>query len=249
MEKATVGNKPVEDVENDPAIPPISSIKRQREEDDDPNKVEADGKRSKLEESSELKNGADEKPAAKGLEPKTAISQTVTRSRSNSINTKDTLDDTAASVSSDNDVSPKEPAAVALPSGKRWRTHQMAEDYIDSVAKLMYPATKFRPYGYDTDIREYPLEHISVLNFIKSPLRRPTIIERWSPYEITCFEGAMMHYGKEFHLVSRAIESKSTKEVIDFYYVWKKTAHYKRWKERYMTDLELEDLEYEILGK
>jgi hypothetical protein len=116
----------------------------------------------------------------------------------------------------------------------------MAEDYVDAVGKLVYPGTRFRPYGYDTVNREYPLEHISVLAFLKSPLRRPSIIEKWSPYEVSVFEGALLHHGKEFHLVSREIKTKSTKEVIDFYYIWKKTAHYKKWKEQYMSDLDLE---------
>mmetsp|Transcript_18794 Transcript_18794/g.46569 ORF Transcript_18794/g.46569 Transcript_18794/m.46569 type:complete len:294 (-) Transcript_18794:70-951(-) len=127
-----------------------------------------------------------------------------------------------------------------MENGGRWRTHQMAEDYVGAVAKLMYPGTKFGPYGYNHNMREFPLEYISVLAFIKSPLRRPTVIEKWSPYEVALFEGAMLHYGKEFHLVSREIKTKTTQEVIDFYYVWKKTAHYKKWKEQFITDEELD---------
>lgn len=127
-----------------------------------------------------------------------------------------------------------------MENGGRWKTHQMAEDYMGTVAKLMYPGTKFGPYGYNHNMREYPLEYISVLAFVKSPLRRPSVIEKWSPYEVALFEGAMLHYGKEFHLVSREIKTKTTQEVIDFYYVWKKTAHYKKWKEHYITDEELD---------
>ena len=41
----------------------------------------------------------------------------------------------------------------------------------------------------------------------------------------------MALYGKVFHRVRNAIGgSKSTKEVVEFYYVWKKTSHGKRWK-------------------
>ncbi|KAL3943830.1 MAG: hypothetical protein SGBAC_002081 [Bacillariaceae sp.] len=127
-----------------------------------------------------------------------------------------------------------------MENGGRWRTHQMAEDYVGAVAKLMYPGTKFGPYGYNHSMREFPLEYISALAFIKSPLRRPTVIEKWSPYEVALFEGAMLHHGKEFHLVSREIKTKTTQEVIDFYYVWKKTAHYKKWKEQYITNDELD---------
>ncbi|OEU18768.1 hypothetical protein FRACYDRAFT_155634, partial [Fragilariopsis cylindrus CCMP1102] len=52
----------------------------------------------------------------------------------------------------------------------------------------------------------------------------------WSPYEIAIFEGSMLHYGKEFRVISRQIGTKTTRDVIDFYYIWKKTDHYKKWK-------------------
>ena len=119
----------------------------------------------------------------------------------------------------------------------------MAEDYVGFVGKMMYPGTQLRPYGFDSTKREYPIEGISVLGYLKSPLRRPTVIEKWSPYEIAMFEAALLHHGKEFHLVSREVRTKSTKDVIDFYYVWKKTAHYKKWKEQFVSDGELLEMD------
>lgn len=118
--------------------------------------------------------------------------------------------------------------------------HQMAEEYVDLVGSMMYPATRFRPYGFNPEKREYPLEGISLLGFMKSPLRRPSIIERWSPYEISIFEAGLLHYGKEFRDVSREIGTKTTKDVVDFYYVWKKTGHYKKWKEQFISEGELD---------
>jgi hypothetical protein len=115
----------------------------------------------------------------------------------------------------------------------------MAEDYVHLVGNMMYPGTKFRPYGYNPEKHQYPLDGISLLGFIKSKFRRPTIVEKWSPYEIAVFEGGLLHYGKEFREVSRQIGTKSTQEVIDFYYIWKKTAHYKRWKEQFISDANL----------
>jgi hypothetical protein len=109
------------------------------------------------------------------------------------------------------------------------------------VGNAMYPTTKFGAYGYDPLKREYPMEGISLLHFVKSPLRRPSIIEKWSPYEIAIFEGSLLHYGKEFRMVSRQIGTKTTREVIDFYYIWKKTEHYKKWKDRYVCDADLDD--------
>lgn len=101
------------------------------------------------------------------------------------------------------------------------KVHQMAEDYTNMVGSIMYPATQFNSYGYNPEERQYPIEKISLLRFMKSPLRRPTVMEKWSPYEIAIFEGSLLHYGKEFGTVSKQIGTKTTKEVIDFYYVWK----------------------------
>lgn len=121
------------------------------------------------------------------------------------------------------------------------KVHQMTEDYTSLVGSMLYPATQFNNYGYDPSQRQYPMEKISLLGFVKSPFRRPTIIEKWSPYEIALFEGSMFHYGKEFRQVSKQIGTKTTREVIDFYYIWKKTAHYKKWKEQFISDEELLD--------
>ena len=109
------------------------------------------------------------------------------------------------------------------------------------VGSVMYPATKMGPYGYDPLTRQYPMESVSILSFLKSPLRRPSVMEKWSPYEIAVFEGSLLRFGKEFRQVSKQIGSKSTREVIDFYYIWKKTGHYQNWKARYVADHELVD--------
>jgi len=172
-------------------------------------------------------------------EPLHAPSPAVTRSRSQSTNNKNEGLDV---------VSSEAKAEISTPGVEpkiRWRVHQMAEDYTNLVGSMMYPATEFEPYGYNPEERQYPLEKISLLGFITSPFRRPTIIEKWSPYEIALFEGSMLHYGKDFHTISRQIRTKTTQEVIDFYYIWKKTAHYKKWKQQYVPDEELID-DYQI---
>ena len=82
---------------------------------------------------------------------------------------------------------------------------------------------------------------MSALAYLKSAVRRPTVVEQWSPYEISIFEAAIAEYGKEFHRIAREIGThKTTKDVIDFYYIWKKTAHYQRWKEEYTPEYLLE---------
>ena len=124
----------------------------------------------------------------------------------------------------------------------------MTEDYVGFVGTMMYPGRQFRPYGFDRQNLQYPLDGVSPLGYLKSPLRRPTVIERWSPYEIAMFEAALTHHGKEFHKVSREIGTKNTREVIDFYYTWKKTAHYKKWKKIYVSD-DMLDFEPPVIVK
>jgi hypothetical protein len=81
------------------------------------------------------------------------------------------------------------------------------------------------------------LVHVSALGFLKSAVRRPQVIERWSPYEIALFEAAIAEYGKEFSKIQREIgPTKTVGEIIEFYYLWKKTSHYKRWKNEYIPE-------------
>lgn len=126
----------------------------------------------------------------------------------------------------------------------------MAQDYVELASNMMlYPLSKLGPYGYAVvgDVaagcdgqqqqqQRYPLEHISALGYLKSAVRRPTVIERWSPYEIAVFEASLAEYGKEFLRVQKEIETKTTQEVIEFYYIWKKTTHYTKWKQEYLPD-------------
>lgn len=60
-----------------------------------------------------------------------------------------------------------------------------------------------------------------------------SILELWNPREIALFEAAIYSHGKQFHKVQLFIKSKSTKQVVAFYYVWKKTQHYQEWKRHY----------------
>jgi len=189
--------------------------------------------------------------AATDKGPSPQPSPAITRSRSvstekkrgkdesvDAANSGDKSAETVNAADNEADVDDSKPSAE---SNERWRVHQMAEDYTTMVGSMMYPATRFNNYGYNPQQRQYPLEKISLLGFLKSPLRRPTVIEKWSPYEIAIFEGSLFRFGKEFRRASQQIGTKTTREVIDFYYVWKKTAHYKKWKEQYVSDEDLLD--------
>mmetsp|Transcript_14383 Transcript_14383/g.23745 ORF Transcript_14383/g.23745 Transcript_14383/m.23745 type:complete len:211 (+) Transcript_14383:69-701(+) len=112
---------------------------------------------------------------------------------------------------------------------KRWRAHQMVEDYVDAVGRLVMPGTTMAPM--------VATQRVTALGYLTSPLRRGTVWEDWSPKEVALFEAALFHYGKEFAKMKHAcLPHKTTKDVVAFYYVWKKTSHYQNWKKQYEPD-------------
>lgn len=117
----------------------------------------------------------------------------------------------------------------------------MAEDYVSLASRLMmYPLThrKLGPFGYSIMDQQkaspFPLERMSALAYLQSAVRRPTVVEQWSPYDIAIFEAAITTHGKDFFKVQKEIPSKTTKDVIEFYYIWKKTSHYTKWKKEFI---------------
>ncbi|KAL7474307.1 hypothetical protein ACHAW6_003387 [Cyclotella cf. meneghiniana] len=132
---------------------------------------------------------------------------------------------------------------------RRWRAHQIAEDYISLASSITLPPTYLGPFGYSPTTGQYPIEQVTALGYLTSPLRRPTVIEKWSPYEIVTFEAAITLHGKLFHQVQKWVKTKSTKEVVEFYYIWKKTSHYQRWKNQYEEEIEDGSGEEDVPGK
>eukprot|EP00804_Cyclotella_cryptica_P019641 CCRYP_013982-RA/>CCRYP_013982-RA protein AED:0.02 eAED:0.02 QI:315/1/1/1/0.5/0.33/3/177/565 len=131
----------------------------------------------------------------------------------------------------------------------RWRAHQMAEDYVSLASSITLPPTYLGPFGYSPTTGQYPIEQVTALGYLTSPLRRPTVIEKWSPYEIVTFEAAITLHGKLFHKIQKWVKSKSTKEIVEFYYIWKKTSHYQRWKNQYEEEIQSCSSEDEASGK
>ena len=74
----------------------------------------------------------------------------------------------------------------------------------------------------------------TTLGRLLCPLRVPSVLDRWSPIEVARFEGALCLYGKNFALVQRAVQTKTHKEIVEFFYDWKQSAHYKVWKRDYV---------------
>ena len=89
------------------------------------------------------------------------------------------------------------------------------------------------------------LVHISALGYLKNPRRRPTVIEQWSPYEIAMFEASIAQHGKNFAKIQQDIRTdKTVADVIEFYYIWKKTSHYAQWKKEYVPEyLQVDDVD------
>ena len=112
----------------------------------------------------------------------------------------------------------------------------MTEDYVNLVGDLMYPKTLFGPQGYDVAENRNPIERITTLGYLISPIRKITVIEKWSPIEIAVFEGSITLYGKNFNQIQKYVKTKTVEEIIEFYYDWKKTSHYKQWKKTYVPD-------------
>ena len=122
-------------------------------------------------------------------------------------------------------------ATYDTPSHPRWRAHQLAEDYISLASAVTLPPTHLGPFDYAPSAGRYPVEQATALGYLTSPLRRPTVVEKWNPYEIALFEAALALHGKAFHRVRGWVGTKTTKEIVEFYYVWKKTSHGQRWKD------------------
>jgi hypothetical protein len=139
-----------------------------------------------------------------------------------------------------------------------YNAHSATELYVNFVNEiLLHPLRTTLSNSRASSRHPYAqLDTISVLGYLKSKYRHPTVIEQWSPYEVAIFEASISEYGKEFTKIANeintctyhhqlysqshlqavgAVHKKSVQDVIDFYYVWKQTSHYKKWKQTYIS--------------
>eukprot|EP00474_Spongospora_subterranea_P009510 CRZ09968.1 hypothetical protein [Spongospora subterranea] len=70
----------------------------------------------------------------------------------------------------------------------------------------------------------------STLDALLSPLRKQSIWETWSPFQIALFEAGICTLGKNFHDIAKLIDQKTTGDVVNLYYHWKQSSHYEMWK-------------------
>ncbi|CAD8185488.1 unnamed protein product [Paramecium octaurelia] len=76
----------------------------------------------------------------------------------------------------------------------------------------------------------YSLLQQDVLDILISPLRNDFSFETWTTKEIAIFECGICRYGKQYEFLSHLIKTKNAQDIIQFYYNWKFTSHYKLWK-------------------
>ncbi|OMJ73080.1 hypothetical protein SteCoe_28307 [Stentor coeruleus] len=113
---------------------------------------------------------------------------------------------------------------------------QSFENYLSTVTMMYFgdphPKSKETTEIFRPGKRARSSQLNDPLSMILSPLRSELDFESWSPKEIAVFESVMCMFGKKFDVVGRLLEeSKTLQEITRFYYIWKKTSHYKSWKE------------------
>ena len=84
-----------------------------------------------------------------------------------------------------------------------------------------------------------PLQRRSTLGMLTSPARRERPLDEWNPRELAAFEASICAVGKNFSAIQKQVRTKSTKEIVEFFYLWKKTSHYDAWKKGYEKEYEI----------
>ena len=113
-----------------------------------------------------------------------------------------------------------------LPSRER------VDQLLRHVAAFYYKPKELHPNGINVWVdNEYDQSVYPTLDLLLSPLRRPSPRENWSNREVAIFEAGLCKIGKRFGEISRMIKTKTTNQVVAFYYTfWKKHEHYRAWK-------------------
>lgn len=58
-----------------------------------------------------------------------------------------------------------------------------------------------------------------------------SLSETWTLHDIALFEASFSLYGKDFVSIQQIVTSKTMHEIVDFFYLWKMTSHYRIWKD------------------
>lgn len=107
------------------------------------------------------------------------------------------------------------------------------DELLSAVAQMYYPPVCKYKYSKEPEPKwrsERSETEISTLELLMSPLRKKSALDDWTPKEIALFEAGITSLGKDFGAIHQLIKTKSSKEVVDFFYTWKQSSHYLMWK-------------------
>ncbi|KAH9101509.1 hypothetical protein LEN26_001866 [Aphanomyces euteiches] len=116
-------------------------------------------------------------------------------------------------------------ASSKVDAAKRGAAHAAAITRYLNAARALFSPVKHddtwksleNPFGFTS-----ALDSTESLRHFKSPLRPPHVLDSWTPYQIALFELGISQFGKKFHMIQQLIPAKSTRDVVLFYYTWKK---------------------------
>lgn len=119
-------------------------------------------------------------------------------------------------------------AAAAGPVLVRSPTAVALDDYLTWVGSAYYTSAES-----GAACGAWAVLRRTTLGRLTAPTREALVFDDWSPLQIAKFEAAICLEGKNFPLIANVIGTKTTMQVIEFYYAWKQSKNYAVWKISY----------------
>lgn len=116
------------------------------------------------------------------------------------------------------------------------------QDYLDAARMMYSPHPPYSSNHKRLKLSEFGLQRVSGFQQSLrglSPLRVPSVLDAWTPFEIRVFEVAIECYGKQFQQIAVVIGTKTCADVVAFYYIWKNDSHYQVVKNRWESKSEV----------
>jgi len=115
------------------------------------------------------------------------------------------------------------------PHDKQTPFKRQLDGVLRAVSEMFYRRRPVEQQSKYVIYNEYPDAYKS-LELIKSPIRKPNVLENWTLREIALFECGICEQGKDFYQIAKIIQTKTTKDCVEFYYHWKRSSHYHMFK-------------------
>lgn len=112
---------------------------------------------------------------------------------------------------------------------------QYGPDYLNELpdrknVDSMLEAVSSLYYREEKDDKKEKKFFFSTIDLLTNLLRKPSVMDSWAPKEIALFEAGIFTFGKDFYQIQKLIKNKKTADCVQFYYFWKRSAHYRIWK-------------------